>query len=331
MINLLSTVSIILLFNLGIFHFFEFLKNKINVFDYPDDKKKLHSHPVPLMGGWIFMLNLIFFLFLIYMDIIYLSYIEMNIIICSSVFLLTGILDDKYNLSPYTKFLTLTIILLVFFFFTDKIILNSIELYSFQINFGNYLSLLFSILCVLLFVNAFNLFDGINLQNSLYGLYLLVYLLVIGKFSEIIFFLIMPLLLIIFLNSRNKLFMGDSGTLFLGSLISLMVIKNYNIEKLVSVDEIFLLMILPGLDMLRLFIERIVNKKNPFMGDREHLHHYFLHFYNYKISIASIIFIALFPSILNFFISSQYIIGLFLIFYLMLIYFFKKKLNNKII
>ena len=123
MINLLSTVSIILLFNLGIFHFFEFLKNKINVFDYPDDKKKLHSHPVPLMGGWIFMLNLIFFLFLFYMDIIYLSYIEMNIIICSSVFLLTGILDDKYNLSPYTKFLTLTIILLVFFFFTDKIIL----------------------------------------------------------------------------------------------------------------------------------------------------------------------------------------------------------------
>ena len=45
--------------------------------------------------------------------------------ICSSVFLLTGILDDKYNLSPYTKFLTLTIILLVFFFFTEILIQHS--------------------------------------------------------------------------------------------------------------------------------------------------------------------------------------------------------------
>ena len=46
--------------------------------------------------------------------------------------------------------------------------------------------------------------------------------------------------------------MGDSGTLFLGSIISLIVIVNYNKFNLLEVDEIFLLMFLPGIDMLRL-------------------------------------------------------------------------------
>jgi len=125
--------------------------------------------------------------------------------------------------------------------------------------------------------------------------------------------------------------MGDSGTLFLGSIISLFVIANYTTTNLLKVDEIFLIMFLPGVDMLRLFIQRALNRKNPFMGDREHLHHYFLELFGYKISILSIMIISILPQLLNSFFDSKYIIVFFILLYLFLFTYLKKKLDKKII
>ena len=143
--------------------------------------------------------------------------------------------------------------------------------------------------------------------------------------------MIIPLLLIIYLNNRNRIFMGDSGTLFLGSILSLFVIANYTKTNSLKIDEIFLLMFLPGVDMLRLFIQRIINRKNPFLGDREHLHHYFLKFFGYKLSIIYILLISILPQLLNFFIDSKYVIIFFILFYLFIFSYLKKKLPNKII
>ena len=60
-----------------------------------------------------------------------------------------------------------------------------------------------------------------------------------------------------------------------------MVISNYQTGKLIS-EEIFLLMMIPGIDMFRLFVERIARKKNPFKGDRNHLHHILLNSFSEK-------------------------------------------------
>ena len=316
------------LLNLIILYFFDYLKNKINVYDYPDNDKKLHKSPIPLMGGWIFLFNLLLFLILKNWS---LSSLETNIIFCSSSFLLIGILDDKYDLSPYSKFLSLTISLILFFNFNESMIINKLEIYDYSIYLNKNIGLFFSVLCVLLFANAFNLFDGINLQSSLYGIYFLLFLVYKSLFIETILVMIIPLLFIIYLNNRNRIFMGDSGTLFLGSIMSLFVIANYTKTNSLKVDEIFLLMFLPGVDMLRLFIQRIINRKNPFLGDREHLHHYFLEFFGYKLSIISILLISILPQLLNFFIDSKYVITFFILFYLFIFSYLKKKLTNKII
>ena len=53
-----------ILLNCIILYFFDYLKNKINIYDYPDHKKKLHKNPIPLLGGWIFLFNLTLFLIL---------------------------------------------------------------------------------------------------------------------------------------------------------------------------------------------------------------------------------------------------------------------------
>jgi UDP-GlcNAc:undecaprenyl-phosphate GlcNAc-1-phosphate transferase len=242
-----------------------------------------------------------------------------------------GIVDDKYNLSPKVKFLLLIISLLIFFYLNEDMLINHLNIYNYSINLPSNTRTIFSILCVLLFVNALNLFDGINLQSSLYSMFFLLYLFCQGASQEIIFTVMISLFLIIYLNMINKVFMGDSGTLFLGCFISLLVIKNYQVSYFFSIDEIFLLMMLPGLDMFRLFVQRLYNKKNPFSGDREHIHHYFSRIYGYKFSIFFVIILSIIPILLNFIFSSQFIIIFFIIFYLFLINYLKIKINQRAI
>jgi UDP-GlcNAc:undecaprenyl-phosphate GlcNAc-1-phosphate transferase len=324
--NLVSLLLIHIIINFIILFYFNFLKNKINIFDYPDNKRKLHNKPVPLLGGLIFLLNIIFFIFINFFK---LSTLEINIILCSVIFLFVGIADDKYNLSYKIKFLLLIISLLIFFYLNEDMLITHLNIYNYSINLPTNIRTLFSILCILLFVNAFNLFDGINLQSSLYSIFFLFYLFCQGVFQEIILMIIISLILIIYLNMKNKIFMGDSGTLFLGCLISLFVIKNYHAANFSGIDEIFLLMMLPGLDMFRLFLQRIYNKKNPFSGDRNHVHHYFLKIYGYKISIFFVIILSIIPILLNFIFSSQFIIIFFTIFYIILINYLQIKINQR--
>ena len=75
-------------------------------------------------------------------------------------------------------------------------------------------------------------------------------------------------------NIRNKLFLGDGGVYLLGIILSISLIFEYNIKKnIIFADEIFFLLLLPGIDLLRLTIMRISKKQNPFLGDRNHIHH----------------------------------------------------------
>tara|TARA_B110000503_G_scaffold140568_1_gene231801 strand:+ start:468 stop:1454 length:987 start_codon:yes stop_codon:yes gene_type:complete len=312
--------------NFAIYYFFDHLKSKIAIYDYPEPEKKIHKKPTLLMGGWIFLFNLILFVFLKYFS---LSIIEVNILLCSFFFLLVGIADDKYNLSPYSKFFSLTFALIVFFSFSENVLINNIRLYNYNIHLHGDIKIFFSVLCALLFVNAFNLFDGINLQSIFYGIYFLIFLAFKALFLEIIFFILISLILVAYLNYKNKIFMGDSGTLFLGSIISLLVMTNYANKNFHEVDEIFLLMFLPGVDMFRLFLQRMLSRKNPFMGDREHLHHYLLELYGYRCAIFSILGIAILPSILNIFIDSKFVIAFFIIFYFLFFIFLKKKIIKK--
>ena len=67
--------------------------------------------------------------------------------------------------------------------------------------------------------------------------------------------------------------MGDNGSFVIGFLIGFIVISNNSSPSYLTGEKIFLLMFLPGLDMLRLFIERLINRQNPFIADRTHIHH----------------------------------------------------------
>ena len=163
------------------------------------------------------------------------------------------------------------------------------------------ISVLFSVICFLLFLNAINMFDGINMQVAMYSFFVLFIIAISSKLIFIIIPFLICLVAILILNYQNKLFLGDSGALLIAYLIAYFIVKMHNHFEIIQPEEIFLLMMIPGIDMFRLFIVRIINNKNPFLPDNKHLHHLLLENMGYFKSLILIQTIIILPNLLYYF------------------------------
>ena len=185
-----------------------------------------------------------------------------------------GLYDDKYDLSP-TKKLAFNSFLIFFLVLVDETLLINNLQFSFlthSIELRN-LSYLFTILCILLFINALNMFDGINFQAGLYCILIFIFFFIKDFYNFINLILILTLILFLIFNRLDKAYLGDAGTQVLAFLISYILIKTHNVNSNISPDEIFVILSLPGLDMFRLFLFRIIRGEHPFKADRNHMHH----------------------------------------------------------
>jgi UDP-GlcNAc:undecaprenyl-phosphate GlcNAc-1-phosphate transferase len=190
-----------------------------------------------------------------------------------------GLLDDIYKISPNKKIIILTLFLSLFFIKFPQLKIGSLIIetlnYKFILLEKNILiNLIFTILCYLLIINAYNMSDGHDGIAVGLGLIWFLYILIFKSSSIIVLSIIIILILFFYYNIKSKIFLGDSGNYFISSLVAGLIINQNNYSKNFSAEEIFILFMLPGIDMLRLFILRIYRKKNPFKGDREHFHHY---------------------------------------------------------
>ena len=189
----------------------------------------------------------------------------------------------------------------MFFNFFDKQFLIKELYFSFfnkKINI-QYVPYLFSAICFLLFINAFNMFDGINLQSTIYAFFLFVIFSQKGIFIEISLVLLISLLFFGYLNYKNRCFMGDNGTLLISFILSFFFVKAANVYKVFLADEIFLLMLIPGLDLIRLAFTRVLSRKHPFKGDRNHLHHLLIKRFNLSKTLIIIISLIIFPNFVS--------------------------------
>jgi UDP-GlcNAc:undecaprenyl-phosphate GlcNAc-1-phosphate transferase len=204
--------------------------------------------------------------------------------------------------------MAIAILLLIF---TDKDLLIENLIFSFSENNFNVgiFSYFVTLLCFLLFINAFNMLDGINGQSASYLIF--IFLILILKNVLVLFstLMIINLFFFLILNFKNKAYLGDSGTLLAGYLISYIFVKNYNINinKDFFVDEIFLIMSIPGYELLRLAIKRILEKKHPFKGDQSHIHHLLCNKFDVKIAYFTVQLLLIFPYGIYFFSKSFYI------------------------
>ena len=335
----------LILLNLLIFFYFEKLSRIINIYDIPDNKLKLHKRKTAITGGLILVINF-FFLFIYQIFFlgdflsIKLSQINLLELISSLLFIFSffflGLYDDKFNLSPNKKFFYSIIIILISIFFNEKLIIKmlSISFIEKMIFFENF-SYLFTIFCILILTNALNFYDGINGQSCI--IFLISFCFLFFKSEMNYFYLItfLSVLFVFFLNITNKVFLGDSGIYFLSIILSLCLIYEYNIQNnIIYSDEIFFLLFLPGIDLLRLTIRRLSNFKNPFFGDRNHIHHLLIK--NYSISISNLILftLSIIPLILFSYLKLSFFLVsfVFLVIYGLLIQSLKsndKKYNNR--
>lgn len=321
--ELIFTISLIFV-NIFLFKIFIKLFNKLKIYDEPDFSRKIHTSNVPLVGGVIFLLNI--FLYLLTNILIdataYFNSIRELLAFLTGSFLifLVGLYDDKYILKPNTKLILISIIIM-----TTLSIDNSFEIKFINVLFNEKVILLktfgtvFTIFCFLVFLNAFNMIDGVNGLSASYFLACLVYIMVLNHNFYFFIFLIVPAIIFLLFNFRNKAFLGDGGSLLLGFILSCLFIKTHN-QQLIFADQITLLMLIPGIDMLRVAVLRILKKKHPFDADQSHLHHLLLKKYTPKISYLLIITFITISILLSKIIESKFI-NLFLIFIILICYF----------
>ena len=262
----------------------------VNINDQPDSKRKLHRGNPSLIGGIYLFLNIILFYFIVksnyFINVTFFPFKDISLLISLILIFLIGIFDDKYDLKANSKLALLCIAVLVSITTNNNFLIENIQFTSFQRDIYLYnFSYFFTLLCILLFMNSFNMMDGTNSLAGLYSIIFLIYFLIFVNFSVLTLVLIIFLIFYLYLNYRNLIFFGDSGSLLLSFLISMIVIFNHNSGNMFA-EEIFILMIIPGLDMFRLFLTRIFNKKNPFSGDRNHLHHLLLNVFDNKQTVC---------------------------------------------
>jgi UDP-GlcNAc:undecaprenyl-phosphate GlcNAc-1-phosphate transferase len=279
--NIQAETIILLIFSFFTIFIINQFRHKISkitkLIDYPDNIRKFHSKAIPLLGGMMIFSS--FFLINLYL-LFFQNFNKTNLIIfliSSSCFLL-GLIDDIKKISFKYKFLVLIIIFYLFISLDANLQINKIYFSTFYKEFHlNYLSVPFTVLCLLLLTNAINLVDGMDGLCILVSTIFIIWITNAFQNSESLYIvLITSLFYIFYLNVKKNIFLGDSGSLFLGCLIGLNLIFNYNLEiskNYYAVENIFITLMLPGLDMLRVFAIRMVNKKNPFSPDRIHLHH----------------------------------------------------------
>ncbi len=332
--NYYPTIILFSLYNLLSFWIINKFKKKLFFFliDEPDGIRKLHKNSIFIIGGIFIASYLILILFYSY-------YFELETILlitlASLMVFIIGLFDDCFSLSAYFKLLIIAAIIWIIISYNNEIRINYLYFSTFgkSLYLDNY-SLFITTLCILLLINCFNLSDGINGLAAgisiIWTLFLCLYASV--DLKVILLPLILMLFLIFFSIYKNKFFLGDNGSLILPCFLGLMIIYIYNQNlklntNLISVENIFILFMVPGVDMFRLFVERILKKQDPFKGDRNHLHHLLINRYSLKktlLSYYSIMLIFILIDSLEI-LKSVYLILFYFIFYYLFIKFLTPK------
>ena len=226
---------------------------------------------------------------------------DFSILIPISLLFIIGLYDDIYEVDFKLKF--------IFQIIAAKILIDyGYIIDNFHGIFGLYdlnriFAQIFTIFIIVAIINAINFIDGIDgLAALIVGIFIILYEFFSANTTDFrILSLIILSLLASFLyfniKKEKKIFLGDSGSLFLGGLVSVYVLNilssNYLIKTNYDINKIlFVISILsyPIFDIIRVFFLRILNGRSPFIADNQHIHH--LIYEKFKSHIKTTLFIS---------------------------------------
>jgi UDP-N-acetylmuramyl pentapeptide phosphotransferase/UDP-N-acetylglucosamine-1-phosphate transferase len=257
-----------------------------NLFDEPEDRSS-HSSKVPTLGGVSIFAAFIITISLYAKE----SYVDFALLNASMVILFFfGIKDDILVISPIKKLFAQIVSALMISIGSNVRIPQMFDILGFS-EIPYWLSIVITVFVIILIINAYNLIDGVDglaassaiFASVVFGLWFYSngYL----SMTLVSFTLVGSLLAFLRFNfsKKNKIFMGDTGSMIVGFIVAIQAVEfiNFNSGVLKNGGEGWItapvlaisVLILPLLDTLRVFLIRILNKKSPFSADRNHIHH----------------------------------------------------------
>ena len=257
------------------FYLFVRLAPSINLVDIPNNRKK-HTGSIPVVGGIVGGISIfIFSFFSVFENEI------INMLVLSSVILFIGIIDDAFeiNFSIRLLFQFLTIMIAIGLGFS----ITTLGYYEYlgDLKLG-YLTYFVTFLAILSLTNSINFIDGIDglcagsVLVTLIGTILFNFFFNININFNFYYFTIFFLVIFLFFNFSNnylKVFLGDSGSTYLGFLLSLYLINFSNQNPEIHPVLILWCITLPIFDIITVTLRRISQNKSPFLPDTSHIHH----------------------------------------------------------
>lgn len=270
------------------------------LFDVPD-YRKVHTGQVPRLGGVTFLPGIMISVMLAFgflTEFQSSSSVTAEILFGASgaLFLyMTGVADDLVGLSYRVKFP-------IQIFSAFLLCASGLWIDNFHGIFGIHelhpaIGIPFSVVLVVLIINAINLIDGIDgLASGLCIMMITLFAILFVREGLLRYAIIAAAALGALLpfyiynvygtsEKRTKIFMGDAGSLTMGYIISAFAIKAATFsDDIPGLEDrqtsffvySFAVLIVPVLDVLRLFFHRIIHRRSPFEPDRCHIHHKFL-------------------------------------------------------
>lgn len=261
-----------------------------NIVDNPD-ARKLQRNPVPVMGGMAVFFGIT--IGLCSSPAIFSDANTFMLIAAMVVMLYIGTIDDIIDLSPSIRFL-IEIIVIAWLMYTSESSINSFWGLWGVDEINEYAGYALTIFAAVGIINAINLIDGVNglssgfcfMASVLFAIFFyatrnyIMMTLAISAAGAII-----PFFLHNVFGNRTRMFIGDGGTLVIGTMMAMFVmniLKSDSGCELLVAENLGLIpftlsvLSIPIFDTLRVMSTRILNKKSPFHPDKTHLHHMFI-------------------------------------------------------
>jgi len=268
------------------------------------NQRSSHSNRTPTLGGISFFYCLVFSLFFIKERALFDE--VMYLIPGLTILFIVGLKDDLVVLSPGSKLIA-QILAIAFVLVNPSFTIESLNGFLNIFEIPYYLYLFIAGFLMITVINSYNLIDGIDGLASIVGIVIMIIYTTIFYLSQEYFFALIAIttnacLMAFFgfnVSSNKKIFMGDTGSLIIGFVISVLTLKFLALEPSSYGELPFLLenapliaisiLIVPLFDTARVFTIRLANKRGPFSPDRNHVHHVLIDFWGLSHKQASFI------------------------------------------
>jgi UDP-GlcNAc:undecaprenyl-phosphate GlcNAc-1-phosphate transferase len=254
------------------------------------DHRKLHQGNIPLIGGPVIFIAVITTMF-IYSHFIFEAF---YFVLGSGLLMLLGVVDDKKNLRVSVRLVSIIAVTVFLYYFAQLKIDCLGDLFSMGLVNLDYISLFFTLIAVIGAITAFNMVDGLD---GLLGCLSIVTFASLSMLFAINGQLVMTSICIAFIASllsfllcnlellpgnKYKVFMGDSGSFFIGfSIITLLISGSQISSNILSQNSAqafrpvtaLWIIAMPLMDMAANVLRRLKKGQSPFAADRGHIHH----------------------------------------------------------